>query len=217
GSFSLQRYRPHPDLHSFPTRRSSDLIAFTVHEFAHAYTAYKLGDTTAKDQGRLTLNPIQHLDPIGTLLIFIFGFGWARPVPVKRRNFKNPRLGGIIVSLMGPLSNFALAVIGTGILVLFSANFPPMLVEFLLWFNYFNVLLFVFNLLPLPPLDGYRILEDLVSPSVRAKMTQYEQYGSLVFLILVITPLGSYTIYPILNTVIPYFVSNLQNMFLSLL
>ncbi len=205
------------DIEQIPLIAAVLIIAFTVHEFAHAYTAYKLGDTTAKDQGRLTLNPIQHLDPIGTLLIFIFGFGWARPVPVKRRNFKNPRLGGIIVSLMGPLSNFALAVIGTGILVLFSANFPPMLVEFLLWFNYFNVLLFVFNLLPLPPLDGYRILEDLVSPSVRAKMTQYEQYGSLVFLILVITPLGSYTIYPILNTVIPYFVSNLQNMFLSLL
>ncbi|MFC5466490.1 site-2 protease family protein [Lederbergia graminis] len=205
------------DIEQIPLIAAVLIIAFTVHEFAHAYTAYKLGDTTAKDQGRLTLNPIQHLDPIGTLLIFIFGFGWARPVPVKRRNFKNPRLGGIIVSLMGPLSNFALAVIGTGILVLFSANFPPMLVEFLLWFNYFNVLLFVFNLLPLQPLDGYRILEDLVSPSVRAKMTQYEQYGSLVFLILVITPLGSYTIYPILNTVIPYFVSNLQNMFLSLL
>ena len=78
------------------------LIAFTVHEFAHAYTAYKFGDTTAKDQGRLTLNPMQHLDPIGTLLIFIAGFGWARPVPVNRYRFKNPRLGGIIVSLNGP-------------------------------------------------------------------------------------------------------------------
>src|SRR5690606_30654078 len=106
---------------------------------------------------------------------------------------------------------------GTGILVLFSANFPPMLVEFLLWFNYFNVLLFVFNLLPLPPLDGYRILDDLVSPSVRAKMTQYEQYGSLVFLILVITPLGSDTIYPIFTTVIRYSASNAKSIFLPLL
>ncbi|HEY4553881.1 MAG TPA: site-2 protease family protein, partial [Bacillaceae bacterium] len=88
------------------------LIAFTVHEFAHAYTAYKFGDNTAKDQGRLTLNPMQHLDPLGTLLIFLVGFGWARPVPVNRYHFKNPRLAGIVVSLMGPLSNLALAIIG---------------------------------------------------------------------------------------------------------
>ena len=94
------------------------LIAFTVHEFSHAFTAYKLGDPTAKKQGRLTLNPMQHLDPLGTLLIFIVGFGWARPVPVNRFHFKNPRLGGILVSLMGPVSNFLLAVIGTGIFYL---------------------------------------------------------------------------------------------------
>ena len=91
------------------------LIAFTVHEFAHAYTAYKFGDPTAKDQGRLTLNPIQHLDPLGTILILIAGFGWARPVPVNRRHFKNPRAAGVLVSLMGPVSNLLMAFIGYGI------------------------------------------------------------------------------------------------------
>jgi Zn-dependent protease len=194
------------------------LIAFTVHEFAHAYTAYKFGDTTAKDQGRLTLNPMQHLDPIGTLLIFIAGFGWARPVPVNRYRFKNPRLGGIIVSLMGPLSNFVLAIIGSAILtVLFSrgldASVPSFVIQFFQLFIWLNVLLFVFNLLPLPPLDGYRIVEDLVTPSFRAKMTQYEKYGSLIFIILVITPLSRYTIRPILENVIPFFVRSIHNMF----
>lgn len=196
------------------------LIAFTVHEFAHAYTAYKLGDSTAKNQGRLTLNPMQHLDPIGTIFIFLVGFGWARPVPVNRFHFKNPRLGGILVSLMGPVSNFALAIIGAGMMFLFistglAASLPHLVMDFLNLFIYLNVLLFVFNLLPLPPLDGYRIVEDLVPPSVRAKMTRYENYGSLIFIILVITPLGYYTIYPVIYTAVPFIVRSLHNVFAS--
>lgn len=92
------------------------IVAFTFHEFAHAYVAHKFGDDTAKNQGRLTLNPVHHLDPIGTILLLIAGFGWARPVPVDRRNFQNPRLAGILVSLAGPLSNFLIAAIAYGIL-----------------------------------------------------------------------------------------------------
>src|SRR3954452_4865737 len=88
------------------------MIAFTFHEFAHAYVAYKFGDKTAQKQRRLTLNPLKHLDPIGTILIFIAGFGWARPVPVNRFFFKKPRLAGILVSVAGPLSNLVLALIG---------------------------------------------------------------------------------------------------------
>ncbi|MGX1191712.1 Zn-dependent protease [Metabacillus sp. SLBN-84] len=87
-------------------------IAFSVHEFAHAYVAFKFGDPTAKNQGRLTLSPLKHLDPIGTILIFIAGFGWARPVPVNRFYFKKPRLAGILVSAAGPLSNLLVAFIG---------------------------------------------------------------------------------------------------------
>lgn len=191
------------------------LIAFTVHEFAHAYTAYKLGDSTAKNQGRLTLNPIQHLDPLGTILIFFAGFGWARPVPVNRYHFKNPRIGGILVSLMGPMSNLLLAMIGTLLLFIMinTGVTAPLLIRFMNLFVYMNALLFVFNLLPLPPLDGYRILEDIVSPSFRSKMTQFENYGALIFLILVITPLGRYTIYPVLQTFVPATIQWIQNIF----
>lgn len=175
------------------------LVAFTVHEFAHAYTAYKLGDDTAKEQGRLTLNPVHHLDPFGTTLILIAGFGWARPVPVNRRNFKNPRLGGVLVSIAGPLSNFVIAFIAMGVLHAAGGNAGVFLFQLLEMMIWLNVLLFVFNLLPFPPLDGYRIVEDLAPPHVRVKLTQFEQYGVLLFLILVITPLGSYTISPFLR------------------
>lgn len=184
------------------------IVAFTVHEFAHAFVAYKFGDPTAKNQGRITLNPIQHLDPIGTILIFIAGFGWARPVPVNRFFFKNPRLAGILVSIAGPISNLIMAVLGFFIWYAllglgFAAGLPSFVPDFLKIFIHLNLVLFVFNLLPFPPLDGYRIIEDLAPAHIRPKLTQLEVYGSVIFLILVITPLDQYTIHPILNTVLP--------------
>jgi Zn-dependent protease len=187
------------ELEQLPFVIVSLLVAFTVHEFAHAYTAYKFGDDTAKNQGRLTLNPVHHLDPIGTIFILIAGFGWARPVPVNRRHFKNPKLAGVLVSLAGPLSNFLIAFIAMGILYGVGANANEFVFQLLYMMVYLNVLLFVFNLLPFPPLDGYRILEDLAPANLRVKMTQYEQYGVLLFLILVITPLGDYTVSPFLS------------------
>lgn len=197
------------------------LVAFTVHEFAHAYVAYKFGDPTAKNQGRLTLNPKEHLDPVGTILLLVFGFGWARPVPVNRYHFKNPRLAGVLVSIAGPLSNLLIAIIGYIIFfVMLSSGISGGWTEYVFTFINvlvnINILLFVFNLLPLPPLDGYRIIEDLVPSGVRAKMTQYEQYGTLIFLILVITPLGKYTIDPIFSTFIPGIKTFLSQIFYSL-
>ncbi|MBU8881004.1 site-2 protease family protein [Bacillus sp. FJAT-29790] len=194
------------------------MIAFTVHEFSHAFVAYKFGDPTAKNQGRITLNPIQHLDPIGTILIFIAGFGWARPVPVNRFFFKNPRLAGISVSIAGPISNFVMAVLGYFIWYMLmrlgaTAGLPSFVPEFLNIFIHLNLVLFVFNLLPLPPLDGYRIIEDLVPKNMRPKLTQFETYGSVIFLILVITPLDQYTIRPIFNTVLPVIADGLNAFF----
>ncbi|MDQ0857003.1 Zn-dependent protease [Bacillus sp. V2I10] len=180
-------------------------IAFTVHEFAHAYVAYKFGDPTAKNQGRLTLSPLAHLDPIGTLLIFIAGFGWAKPVPVNRFYFKNPRLAGVLVSAAGPLSNLVIAFIGlavwyiilsTGALSSLSSGMAEGVHQFFNILIFLNITLFIFNLFPFPPLDGYRIIEDLAPSGVRAKMTQFESYGMVVFLILVLTPLDKYTIQP---------------------
>ncbi len=196
------------------------VFAFTLHEFAHAYVAYKFGDMTAKKQGRLTLNPLHHLDPFGTILILIAGFGWARPVPVNRYFFKKPRLAGILVSVAGPLSNLLLAclgfMIGYGLNrmgIIASNNFY----DFLDIFIRLNIVLFIFNLLPLPPLDGYRIIEDLAPPDMRAKMTQYEQYGVLIFLILVlIPPLNSITIQPIFAIVIPWIWDVLSHFFYGL-
>ncbi len=182
------------------------MIAFTLHEFAHAYVAYKFGDPTAKRQGRLTLSPLAHLDPIGTILIFIAGFGWAKPVPVNRFHFKRPRLAGVLVSVAGPLSNFFLAFLGTAIwYILLATNavtyLPSQYVTGLeQFFNIFvslNVILFIFNLLPFPPLDGYRIIEDLVPAHIRPKLVQFESYGIIIFLVLVITPLDAYTIQPV--------------------
>jgi Zn-dependent protease len=187
------------------------LLAFTIHELAHAYVAYLFGDPTAKNEGRLTLNPLAHLDPIGTILIFFFGFGWAKPVPVNRIYLKYRRIAGVSVSLAGPISNLILAFVSIGLLKIFMVsglmNGNEVISE--IFFRLIdvmvqlNLVLFLFNLLPFPPLDGYRIVEDLVSSNWRQKMQQYEAYGLIIFMILWITPLGDYVITPLLHGVGP--------------
>jgi Zn-dependent protease len=188
------------------------VIGFTIHEYAHAALAYKFGDPTAKDQGRLTLSPMAHIEPIGALLILIVGFGWARPVPVNSSYFKKPRIAGVIVSLAGPISNLITAfvsvflwylLIALGLTNIMSETVHEFFYQLFNFVTYLNVLLFVFNLLPLPPLDGYRIIEELVPRNVRYKMKQFEGYAILIFLLLVLTPLDQYTIQPLLNVIQP--------------
>lgn len=205
-------------LHEIPLVAMAIIIALSVHEFAHAYVAYKFGDDTAKRQGRLTLSPMAHLDPIGLIAVLILGFGWARPVPVNPYNFKRPRLAGILVSIAGPISNLILSAIGLIILyslavfgVLDAVAVAETLGKFFELFIMLNIVLLVFNLLPIPPLDGYRVVEDLAPANIRAKMTQYEKYGAIALLILVITPLSNYTIQPIFQVVIPHVLMFLQS------
>ena len=205
-------------LDQIPYVAAALMIAFAVHEFAHAWVAYKFGDPTAAKQGRLTLNPIKHLDPLGTILIFIAGFGWARPVPVNRFMFKNPKLAGVLVSVAGPVSNLILVILAFAIWYIFvtlglAQGVPEFFLEFLNIFIGLNAMLFVFNLLPFPPLDGYRIIEDLAPSHIRARMTQYEAYGSIIFLILVITPLDRYTIQPIFSYLIPAVTNGVHSIF----
>jgi len=187
------------------------LIGFTVHEYAHAATAYRFGDDTAQKQGRVTLNPMPHISLLGTLFILILGFGWAKPVPVDRTKFKHPRLMGMAVSAAGPLSNLAAAaaaaaaagaVFGTGLLDGAGAGVYRAVGLALFYLVHINVLLCFFNLLPLPPLDGYRILEDLAPDGIRARMRRYEPWGVYVFLLIVfVTPVYNATIGPVLAQV----------------
>ncbi|NIN66483.1 MAG: site-2 protease family protein [Anaerolineae bacterium] len=201
------------DLTSFIAIIVAVLIAIDVHECCHAWMAAQMGDPTARDLGRVSLNPIVHLDPLGTLMIFLtaltgFGIGWGKPVPVDPYRLRyGPRTGMGIVSLAGPLANLTTATVlaipfrlGLGIL-------PDLLVQFLFIVSMVNIGLAIFNLLPVPPLDGYGVLMGILS-SIRAPwahrwsytLARYERYGPMILLLVIIAnryiPLFSWIIYP---------------------
>ena len=169
----------------------SMLIALTFHEVAHGFVAYKCGDPTAKYMGRLTLNPIKHLDPIGTILMLLVGYGWARPVPVNSRYFKNPRKGMALTALAGPLTNFILCFLGI-VLYWLTLFFAPVetsalmsaLVLFLQYFALMNLTFAVFNMIPLPPFDGSRIFLVFLPPRYYFGIMKYERYILLAVLLL---------------------------------
>ena len=178
------------------------LVAFPVHEFSHALAAYRLGDNTARYQGRLTLNPVTHFDPLGGFMLVIGAFvgfiiGWAKPTPVNPYNLRYGRRGEALVALAGPVSNLVLAlivaiplriIIGTPELLFTVASNP--VASFVLGvaetFLAINILLMIFNLLPIPPLDGWHALLSLVSPRTAYTLRQYEQYGFVIILILIV-------------------------------
>jgi len=160
------------------------LVAIIFHELAHGYTAFILGDRTAKDAGRLTLNPIKHIDVMGFIFMLIFKFGWAKPVPINPYKFRNRKLGIILVSLAGPMTNFILSII---IGLIYSLNIfkGPIANEILIVALWYNIMLGVFNLLPFPPLDGSKILASLLPKKLEYKFYRYERYFCIVLLFLV--------------------------------
>lgn len=191
------------------------LMAITFHEVAHGFIAYLRGDNTARSLGRLTLNPLKHLDIIGTLMIIVIGIGWAKPVPVNFNNLRSPKRDMIWVSVAGPLTNLLLAILSAvliRIIVPLTEPLPdsssmqlflePMLL--MLSFSvYVNLLLALFNLMPLPPLDGGRVLMGLLPDRLAVQLSRVEPYGMIIIIVLVFfTDVFKYTILPMLGVMV---------------
>lgn len=164
----------------------------------HGFAASVLGDKTAKYAGRLTISPMSHIDPIGAVCLFLFGFGWAKPVPVNARNFKNIKSGMVITALAGPLSNFILAFISVIIAVaagklpgtdITAAGISTVVIMTLMYLAIINIGLGVFNLIPVPPLDGSKVLNALLPARIYFKIMQYERFGFIILILLINLPI----------------------------
>ncbi|MEJ2056500.1 MAG: site-2 protease family protein [Desulfofustis sp.] len=187
------------------------LLALTLHEYAHGYVAHRLGDPTARNAGRLTLNPLSHLDPIGTIAFFFIKIGWAKPVPVNPVYFKNPRQDMLWVAIAGPVTNLLLAITSAVLLkalINTATVIPPSpLVEAILVPLYsmlvasvwINLVLCIFNFLPIPPLDGSRILTGLLPEDLARTYASFERYGFIVILILAFTGVLGTIILPVIR------------------
>ena len=160
------------------------LYSIIFHELAHGWVAYLMGDPTAKSLGRLSLNPLKHLDPIGTIMLFIFGFGWAKPVPVNFNQLRDRHKGMILVSAAGIITNMLLAFIALFLSRLLSLSPSSMPAVLLYYFAQINIILAAFNLIPLPPLDGSKILMGFAPPSVQKSLFRLERYGLLIIIAL---------------------------------
>lgn len=170
------------------------IICLSVHELSHGLAAYWLGDDTAKLDGRISLNPLRHIDPLGFLMLAFVGFGWAKPVMVDMRRFKNPKIGMAITAFAGPLSNIILAIVMLplyGAFVFYSQQMPELVasygVQMFLQTIYLSVGLAVFNMFPIPPLDGSKVAEAVLPQDMYYKIMRYERYGMILLLILIVT------------------------------
>lgn len=189
------------------------LIAITFHEYAHAWTAYKLGDDTAKSQGRLSLNPLKHMDPIGIVMLLFLGFGWGRPVEIDSRNFNrniSVRKAEAIVSIAGPLANFILAIVFSaiyGVLIKFNAltsmdtRTALTIITILQSIISINIGLGVFNLIPLPPLDGSKIFLPILPRNAKTWFINNQQIFYIIFLIIWITGIAGTIISPAITSI----------------
>ena len=181
---------------SMVTRLAAVLLCLTVHESCHGLAAYALGDTTARREHRLSLNPLRHIDWFGLLMMFVAGFGWAKPVPVNPNYFKKPRQGMALTALAGPVSNFLLALlmllaarIFCDVAAYSEAN--QRILDFLLMVALLSIGLGLFNLLPIPPLDGSKVLFAVLPDGAYNQLMRYERYGMLLLFALVFFDVGS--------------------------
>ncbi|MBU2590483.1 MAG: site-2 protease family protein [Nitrospinae bacterium] len=190
------------------------LASLTFHEVAHGWVAYLLGDPTAKNMGRLTLNPIAHLDPVGTLVFAVTRMvGWAKPVPINPRNFKNPLKGMMWVAISGPTSNIVLALI-CALLFKLTRNTLNMnnafimlpIIKMLAVGVSINIALAMFNMLPIPPLDGWNVVKGLVPIENVIELEKLEPYGFLIIIIFIMSGAVDSTIVPIMRTVIGFLI-----------
>ena len=175
------------------------LIAMVVHEYAHAQVAVWLGDFTPRLMGRLTLNPKAHVDPIGMLMLFLVHFGWAKPVQINPRNFKNPKRDDILVSLAGPMANFVTAFLALVALLVYLRVGGDMTAGVSMVFQMiieFNIGFGIFNLIPLPPLDGSHVLMQLLPRDMAYKLAELERYSFLILIVLLMTPVLSMILIP---------------------
>ncbi len=176
------------------------VIAMVIHEYSHARVAYALGDYTPRMQGRLTLNPAAHVDPIGLLMLFLVHFGWAKPVQINPMNFSNPRRDDILVSLAGPASNLIVSFLALIILVLLAKFDFPLSEGLLVVFNLiivYNINFAIFNMLPIPPLDGSHILRNLLPYELARTYESLERYGFIFLIIIIATPILHYVFVPL--------------------
>ena len=182
------------------------VIAMVVHEYAHALVAVKMGDPTPRFAGRLSLNPMNHIDPIGLLCMFLVHFGWAKPVSINPYNFRNPRMGDILVSLAGPFANFVTAFIAMAMLfALFAGTNGAMSNGAQQVFSLiilYNINFGIFNLIPVPPLDGSHVLKELLPGELAYKLAGLERYSFLILLVFLMTPLPFYILQPISRGII---------------
>lgn len=199
------------------------LLSLTLHEFGHGLAAYAMGDKTAKSSGRLSLNPIDHLDPIGALCLFLFGFGWAKPVPVNPYNFKHKKGGMVLTSLAGPITNFIIAFIAMLVMTIIgNVSFSSRGIGFDLASVFYNVCYYllimnlglgIFNLIPIPPLDGSKVVGAVLPTDLYFNYMRYERFGFIILIILINMPFFDTILNACLNGIMSLY-SNIIGLFL---
>ena len=176
------------------------LVAIIPHEMAHGYAAYLCGDETAKNDGRLSLNPLHHLDPIGTICLIFFKFGWAKPVMINPNNFRDRKKGTFFVSIAGVLTNFILAIIS--VIIMKHIRLNDFVFELFMNIFWFNIVLGVFNLIPIPPLDGSKLLFSFLPLKYEYYLIKYEKYGYIILLLLIMSDNLDKILIPMVNFMI---------------